>query len=445
MKRTQRRVLGQLAGVGLLGFGLVLSAAPGADAHSPGPLTPGGALPGLSHKLQNEFSTGQNEFEHEFTLAEGLGPTYNDKSCLNCHGTAGGIAGAGDTEGVGSPHNTIHIGLDNQGYYDPLRYEGGPLLDTVSINEDGASCSLGAATIPANANIVSHRHTPPVFGFGLIDAIPDAEILRRVNLGVDGVHGFANWQNEMQAIDTPTAFFPPDQIFGYPRVGRFGWKAQTATLQQFSAEPFNGELGVSTPFFPQEHTPQGVKFPADLPAGCDPATTDPNDPDTSKAFDLYHFQALLAPPPRAYPSRESLFGEALFDRTGCDTCHVPEMHTGPRYYMMNADGSSDRVPQLENQTVHAWSDFFDHDMGADLADDGGTTVGRVMGRARGQHWRTTPLWGLRFKDAYLHDGRTTSVHEAIMAHGGEGQRARDRYAHLSPTEQQAIVSFLRTL
>lgn len=440
-----RRVLPQLLALASLAGGVLLAAAPGANAYPAPPSEPGAPLPGLSQSLLAEFQDGQALFQHPMSLSEGLGPIYNDTSCIGCHGTVGGIPGGGDRLGTTSTHNVTHIGLDNQGFYDPLRYEGGPLLEAHTIRDDGTSCTLGPSVVPANANILSIRHTPPVFGFGLVDAIPDAEILRYSNLGVDGVHGFANWANEMQAVDTPTANFPPDSIYGHPRVGRFGWKAQVGTLQQFSAEPLTGELGVTNLFFPQEHSPAGVKDPSALPTGCELANTNPNDPDQTKAFELYHFQALLGPPPRAYSTPASREGEEIFRAIGCENCHVSEMRTGPRYYMLNVDGSSTRVPQLENQDVHAYSDFLVHDMGPELADNGGTTVGRVMGRARGQHWRTTPLWGFRFKDAYLHDGRTDDAKAAILAHGGEGAHSRDRFSNLSSSAQDAVVAFLNTL
>ncbi len=443
MRNSKRRIGVQVATLFVLGGAAVLSATPGAEAFGNPQL--GSPLPFLNHDLQAKFLSGQVAFQHNFTPAEGLGPVFNDTSCQNCHGQAGGVVGGGDTTGVASTHDVTQIGFDNQGYYDPLRYLGGPLLEINSIASDGVSCSLAGETVPSKANIISIRHTPPVFGFGLIDAIPDYEILSRENLGVDGVRGIANWGSEMQGLDTPTANFPPDQLFGSPRVGRFGWKSQTPTLQQFAAEPFNTELGVSSAFFPQEHSPTGIKAPSALPAGCEVATTEPNDLNATTAFDLYHFQALLAPPPRGPTTRESLAGEAGFFAIGCATCHVPQMQTGPVYHMLNADGTDVRVPQLENQTVHAYSDFLIHDMGPTLADNNGTTVGRVMGRARGFHWRTTPLWGFRFKDAYLHDGRTDDAKAAILAHGGESTNSVTRFSHLSSREQDDIVAFINTL
>jgi CxxC motif-containing protein (DUF1111 family) len=110
-----------------------------------------------------------------------------------------------------------------------------------------------------------------------------------------------------------------------------------------------------------------------------------------------------------------------------------------------ADGTSVRVPQLEAKTFYPFSDFLLHDMGPDLADDAGRTVGRVQGRARGSGWRTTPLWGIRLKAAYLHDGRTTELREAIRAHGGEAEIVRTRFTGLSDADQKAIVEYLLTL
>lgn len=424
--------------------------APSREANAfppPPPTHPGDPLPGLSTTLRSLFDDGKTLFQHELTPEEGLGPIYNQKACQTCHGSLGGTPGGSDVLGVGSTNDVTHIGFDNRGYYDPLRYLGGPLLEVNSIHDDGVpGCPLLGETVPSKANIISHRHTPPVLGFGLIDAIPDDEIRAYENLGIDGIHGFANWGVEMQALDTePTPFFPPIPVYGAPRVGRFGWKAQTATLAQFSAEPFNTELGATTPFFPQEHSPVGVRTPAALPAGCEVATTNPNDVDASRAYALYHFQALLAPPPRLPPTPKSILGETLFFAFGCQNCHRAEMVTASEYDLTLDGVTSVRVPELENQVVHLYSDLLVHDMGPVLADDGGANVGRVMTRARGNHWRTTPLWGLRLKDAYLHDGRTTSIEEAILAHGGEATVVRNRFAASSDTERALLVEFLQTL
>jgi CxxC motif-containing protein (DUF1111 family) len=408
---------------------------------------PGESFAGLSLQLQQLFLEGLERFQHQFTPSEGLGPVFNETSCQTCHGNVSGIAGGPDLTGVNSIHNVKHIGFDNLGYFDPMRDFGGSLLERQSIATDGVpGCSLQGEVIPAAANILSVRNTPAVWGFGLIDGVPDDEILGHQNLGVDGIRGVANWGVELQAVDTaPNPQTPQLQDFGMPRVGRFGWKSQTATLQQFSLEPLNTELGMSSQFFPQEHTPNGLKFASALPAACNASASHPDDPDSSQGIAIYHFQALLAPPPRLPMNGDARRGEALFFSSGCQQCHVPDAYTAPEYYMLMADGTTTRVPQLEGQVFHPYSDFLMHDMGSGLADNNGTTVGRIMGRARGNQWRTTPLWGIRLKATYLHDGRTTSVDAAIDAHGGEAQIVSDRYRAMTPAQQAQLVAYLLTL
>ncbi len=113
--------------------------------------------------------------------------------------------------------------------------------------------------------------------------------------------------------------------------------------------------------------------------------------------------------------------------------------------MLLEDGTTMRVPQPENAVSHPYSDFLLHDMGPALADDAGTTVGRLQGRARGNQWRTAPLWGIGLKATYLHDGRASDIGSAILAHDGEARIVRDRYAALSSAESDALIEFLLTL
>jgi CxxC motif-containing protein (DUF1111 family) len=446
MKTKNKRMLiaTATAGVGFVVASLVLISTPSAGTAPPS-YPVGSPLPGLSASLLTLFDEGLDRFTHDFTPEEGVGPIYNESSCLECHGAA--APGGGDALPPGSQHNVTHFARDTNGYFDPLRDLGGPLLERRSINDDDGvtSCPIHGTTVPPQANILSIRNTPPVFGFGLIDAIPDEEILAGQLLGIDGINGVANWGNELQAMETEPIVGLPLPFYGNPRVGRFGWKAQTATLQQFSAEPFNTELGVSNIFFPQEHTPFGQRFPSGLPAGCLVATHQPNDFNQTQSLALYHFQALLAPAPTLPKTALARAGEALFSVTGCHYCHKPQMVTGPVYNMLQADGSTVRVPELENQIVNLYSDLLIHDMGPGLADNGGTNMGRVMGRAGGNYWRTTPLWGIRFKKEFLHSGTTTDIRDAVLQHGGEATIVRDRFAKLPRAAQDTIVAFLLTL
>lgn len=444
--RAGRKVYAVALVAAALGGALSLS---GADADGGWELRgdrhqPGDPLPGLSPELLALFEDGKDLFEHEFTAAEGLGPVYNERACQTCHGGLGAPAGGPDANGVGSEFDVIHFGYDNHGMFDPMRDLGGPVRQFRDIRDAVPTCPIEGETIPASSDIQSRRHTPPVWGFGLIDAIPDAQILAKENLGVDGIRGVAHWHREMQALaPQPTAADPQLHVRGQVRVGRFGWKAQTGTLHQFSAEPSGIELGLSTVFFPQEFTPQGLRFGDELPADCQVADDVPNDPHGEIALGFYHFQALVAPAPRAPLDRFARKGRDVFAEVGCASCHTPTMETGPVYWMVTETGSV-RVPQLESQEVHLYSDLLTHDLGDGLADMGGG-IGRVMGRADGRRWRTTPLWGLRFKNALLHDGRTASVHEAIMAHGGEGTVVRSRYQALGWRDRLALLWFLHRI
>ncbi len=447
MTTRQRQLLVFVAA--LVGAALLTTGSPARTSHAVAHDFPetaaGDPLPGLSPQLQALFQEGQDVFTHEFTPAEGLGPIYNERACQTCHGGPDGAVGGPDPVGVGSTFNVTHFGYDQGGYYNALRQQGGPVIQHRDISSQVPGCPIVGETVPPNATVHSIRHTPAVWGFGLLDAIPDSEILERENLGVDGIRGFANWGREPQGRASSGLLADPQfGLFGSARVGRFGWRAQTGTLEQFSADPFDIELGVTNLLFPQEFTPAGLRLGSALPPGCQVAPS-PNDTDQHLSYALYHFQALLAPPPQLRPTRVSRIGEDAFDDIGCSNCHVPEMRTSRRYFMELTDGSSIRVPQLENQRVHLYSDLLVHDMGDTLADDGGTTVGRVMGRAGGGQWRTTPLWGLRFKHAYLHDGRTASVRDAILAHGGEASISRQRFEHLSPYLQNAILEFLNRI
>lgn len=447
--KFQKKHLPFLVAAAILGAGFLLPSPDGSEAAAFHPRQPdaGEPLRGLSPTLAALFNTGQDVFLHEFNASEGLGPLYNERACQTCHGGLGGRPGGPDPNGVGSEFNVTHFGLDQGGLFNPLRNFGGPVIQRRTIRDtDAPSCPIMAESVPAFANVTSTRHTPAVWGFGLLDAIPDDRILARQNLGRDGIIGFANWGVELQAVGaTGTLAQPPRPLRGASRVGRFGWKAQTATLEQFSADPFNIELGITNLFFPQEFTPTGLADPGTLPAGCDPSGPTPDDITQEDSVALYHFQALLAPPPRLRPTRRSIAGRILFRAIGCADCHVPRMRTSREYHMELADGTTVRVPELENEWVRAYTDLLVHDMGPGLADNDGATIGRTMGRARGNHWRTTPLWGARFKNAYLHDGRTADLREAILWHGGEAQRSRDRFDRLPRRAQDNIVEFINRL
>lgn len=301
------------------------------------------------------------------------------------------------------------FGHTEGGVFDPLENLGGSLLQNRAINR------AALEVVPPEANTVARRQTTPLFGLGLIEAIPDDAILALAALPqVDGVSGRPSLVTDLST--------------GEQRVGRFGWKAQLATLLDFSGDAYLNEMGITNRLFPTENAPNGK---ADVLAQFDrvPDIEDEPDPATGRSdIDaLADFQRLLAPPaPRALNAAATA-GKALFGTVGCAVCHVPELKTGPH-----------PVAALSEKTVALYSDLLLHDMGA-LGD------GIVQADASGREFRTPPLWGARVSAPYLHDGRAANLDRAIRSHDGEGAVARDRYIALTPTQRAQIVAFINSL
>lgn len=401
----------------------------------------GGPIPGLTPEEAALFSAGQSLYSHNFTVNEGLGPLFNHTSCAACHAFPA-VGGSED----GTANLVTHFTITNDRAVYQAFEVGGPVMQKNSITgmPGAGTCALSPDVVPLFMHGVgtSLRHTPPVFGFGLLDAVEDEEIVEfegSSHKKDPAVIGVANWGVEMEYLGRLQAFAlgtGRTQPFGPPRVGRFGWKAQTGTLFQFTTEPFNIELGVSTPFFPRENHPQGV---TPLPPECLVASAQPNDVGAAKSASLFYFQAFLAAPEPLRPTAQTARGAEIFRKVGCDDCHRETLHTAKDYHIAMPDGSLHRVAALSNKTLHPYSDLLLHDMGNALADP------RPMGRASGRMWRTTPLWGLRFKTRFLHNGSATTIGAALDAHGGESNPSRVRYEALDPRDRAALDAFLSSL
>jgi CxxC motif-containing protein (DUF1111 family) len=362
----------------------------------------GDPLPGLSHDLLARFRAGKVVFEKTFDVPGGLGPVFNDTSCVNCHDQ--GAVGGGDNR------LETHFGQVTDGVFDPLIALGGQLIQEQGIGMFNGVTFVGEF-VPPQANVVAQRRTNPLFGLGLVDAVPDQTLEDLAQLEQALTPNTAGRVNVV--LDVPS---------GQPHVGRFGWKCQIATLLDFNGNAFNNEMGITTPFFPNENPPQGN---TDLLA-ANPARTNPNDT-VATVLQSTDFTAFLAPPPQLPLTHKSRAGGALFIRIGCGDCHVPALQTGP-----NAIAALDRV------TFFPYSDFLLHDMGS--LDDGITQCG-----ASGQEMRTAPLWGARVRTSFLHDGRAETLQDAILAHDGQGRAARDRFARLDSREQAKILAFINGL
>jgi CxxC motif-containing protein (DUF1111 family) len=288
---------------------------------------------------------------------------------------------------------------DGEGGFDPLLHLGGPVRSQRRI----PGCGMQAEAAPKEANVKSHRQPPPLYGLGLIEAISDETIIAQIEAGA--------------AAD-------PGEVLGRvnyagDRVGRFGWKAQAATLDQFVSGSLRDELGITSPSAPEE--------PSSWRGGACDSREDPED-DGSRVGALVDFLLLLGPPDRSQDPEAVRHGESIFHQVGCGACHVPALRTA---------GSSEAA--LNDREVPLYSDLLIHDMGEYLADD------VVQGAAGSTDWRTTPLWGLGKKSRYLHDGRTTDLREVIELHSGEGRAARYRLRNRSRSDVNALIEFLRSL
>ena len=260
------------------------------------------------------------------------------------------------------------------------------------------------AVIPADANVFARRLTTSTFGSGLVDAIPDEVLIALEDprdLNGDGVRGRAARVHDVASRRT--------------RVGRFGVKAQQASLRTFAADAYVHEIGVTNELFPVDRV-LGVS--AERIRLCD-KVRDPEDHravDTGvSSIDIFTaFMRSLPAPEPAPGNATTAAGGNQFERVGCAACHRPAV-----------------------ATARAYSDFLLHDVE--------TGDGIPEGDAGPAEMRTAPLWGIRLRRLYLHDGSATSIDEAIARHAGEAASARDRFRALAPEEQRQLVAFVGSL
>src|SRR5438045_2548258 len=285
---------------------------------------PGGPLRGLNAAELARFTDGQMEFEDVETVeGEGLGPVFNEASCTTCHtAPTGGTSGRTETR----------FGRSVAGGFDPLTELGGSLLQDHAIGP--VTTAAGSHTfipevVPSSANVVAHRLTTPLFGLGLVDAVPDRVLSILARLESRYAPSTAGTPNMVTEIRT-----------GATRIGRFGWKAQVPTLHQFSGDAYVNEMGVTNPEFPAENAPQGNT--AALAFNPFPTLND----DGGNVTEFEDFMTLLGAPPRGSRSAQTELGASVFRRIGCANCHTPTLVTG-----------ASPVAALAHKAFHPYSHF----------------------------------------------------------------------------------------
>jgi len=420
-----------------------------------GPAGAGGMIDGLSDTQKAVFGAGAEDFAEEDSLASGLGPRFNLDSCAGCHAqpTVGGTSPRVNPQVAiatfNGAKNVVPSFIKADGPVREARFkynadgsrDGGVHgLFVISGRKDDDGTDAGGCTIKQDdfeSQIARHnvifRVPTPVFGLGLIEAIPDSAIVanqratapQRAGLGIQGRPNFT--------LPSPN----PNRNGNDGTVARFGWKAQNKSALLFSGEAYNVEQGITNELFPQER---------DETASCQFASV-PNDTtnmDGVTAADVLNgiqkfafFMKFLAPSAPAPPTASTTRGRQLFVSTGCALCHTPTLKTGPS-----------EISGLNRQNVNLYSDLMLHGMGPGLADD------ILQGGARGEEFRTSPLWGLGQRIFFLHDGRTSDLKEAILAHRGpasqrfpasEANQVINRFDGLGESQKQDLLNFLRSL
>jgi len=374
----------------------------------------GDPLPGLTAEELAKFEAGKTEFSKAEDVDEGLGPVFNEAACVTCH-TGPGTAVGGTTQRMETRFGRLRA----DGTFDPMPELGGSLLQDRAIGF--VSVQAGSYTYlpeivppagPGESRVVARRRTQPLFGLGLVDATPSSTFI-----GIAIVQSILN-----PSIAGTPSVVPDPSNGGRAALGKFGWKAQVPSLFVFSGDAYLNEMGITNPLFPDENCPQGdcgsLRY--------NPALTSPND-DGSGVEKFDDFMTFLAAPPRGARNFLTEYGNVVAGAIGCLDCHVQTLRTG-----------ANAVAALNKVIYHPFSDFLLHDMGA-LGD------GITQNQATGRLMRTQPLWGLRTQAMLLHDGRATTIIDAIRAHDGQAAASRREFESLGFFDRYALRAFLESL
>ena len=407
--------------------------------------------PNLSTAALEKHLEGDVEFEAVFVTAPavvnpGLGPIYNNVSCINCHSRDGRGRPPSSDEGLvsllfrlslpktedaidGKPpipvpgfgkqlNNRAIVNTDPEGKV-KIDYTEQTLMTAdgtrVHLRHPNYTVTETYQPLPENVE-VSPRVAPAVFGLGLLEAISENAILAyadEADVDGDGISGKPN--------------YVWDVVEQRYTLGRFGWKANQPTLHQQVAAAYHDDMGITTSLFMVENS-----------AGQSQLTEHSATPEVSDEIlevVTFYVQTLAVPARRNVDDPQVKQGEQLFAEAQCASCHIPTLRTG----VLTG------VPSVSNQTIHPYTDMLLHDMGPDLADN------RPDFHASGSEWRTPPLWGIGLvrrvngHTNFLHDGRARDLMEAILWHGGEAEASRKAVEQMSKAERDALIAFLESL
>lgn len=391
---------------------------------------------------------GDAHFETSFIASpapifQGLGTIYNSNSCVNCHIGDGRGKPIENNEALTSMLFRISVpGTGPHGGPSGVPGMGGQLQDKATFGHqpeanvsviwsefemeynDGNSVSLRQPTwnfinpyiaIPGGMKY-SARVAPPVHGLGLLEQVAESTLLSFADehdLNGDNISGKPNyvWDEKRQQM----------------MIGRFGWKAEAASLDQQVAGAYNEDMGITSSILPVESSYGQIQH---VHFGDEPEV-----PDSILHAVIFYVKTLAVPARRKVTDPIVMQGKRIFAEANCASCHIPDMRTK----------TDVTFPEASNQFIHPYTDLLLHDMGPGLAD------ARPTFAATGTEWRTPPLWGIGLTplvnghNFYLHDGRARNLEEAVMWHGGEAQASADYYKALSAADRLALLTFLKSL
>ncbi len=379
---------------------------------------PGSPLPGITARELELFRLGLDDFTEVETPEDGLGPTFNGNSCAVCHSVPA-IGGVSSMTEVRAGYR------DEAGKFTALN--GGTLYHLFSIPPH--RCQV---QIPPEANVIARRAPIPVFGAGLVEAIADEAIVALEDpddRDIDGISG--------------RAARIADVASGRERIGRFGWKAQQATLLAFAGDAYRNEMGITNCVpgepgdpgnctFGKENTSNGNSV-----AAVDGVADPEDDGDDVEAF--AEFMRATKVPPRGPITADVQAGDVLFDQMACGFCHTRTIQTAPVGTVINA-GKFTVSAALGDKRIHPFGDFMLHALGTGdgIVQNGGPNTRNMI--------RTAPLWGVRTRNRLMHDGESLTFNDAILRHGGDGgTHSANNFRNLSAANKRRLIAFLKSL
>ena len=351
------------------------------------------------------FNDNRFIFEEVETIGDGLGPTYNAQSCRECHQNVvtGGASQIAE-------HRTGRL-LEGE-FFESL---GGSLVHS------RATHSNITELVAFEDDVRTFRISTNTLGSGFVESIANGTLLDIRDQQPEAVRG-------------SIVLVPVLEGQGTPRIGRFGWKDQHASLESFAADAYLNEMGITSPLFPEENSSSGRDVSAYDPVG------EPED-DGVDVTAFANFMRSTKAPSRGPITAEVLAGEQLFAQLGCATCHTPSITTAPPGTRIN-DGAFTVPSALGNKVIHPYSDFLAHDIGTG---DGIPVLPGEQYAATAALMRTAPLWAMRTRNRLMHDGLSFTKQEAIERHGGQAAGVRSLYQALTPEQRTLLMRFLDSL